>query len=134
MTGVVRGAYTDEKGIRWDTNGSDFEGELTKRSEWLGAWRKRYMILKGSKLFFATSPTAAPHGMIDLVDCEDVGSHNQGSDTFLIRCKSRDWPLRASTIHQRDAWIHVIEKAIQKHSSICAMRTTDESHEPKTTS
>jgi hypothetical protein len=28
-------------------------GWLTKQSSWLKEWRRRYFILKGSKLFFA---------------------------------------------------------------------------------
>lgn len=32
----VRGAYIDEKGVRWDTNDADFEGYLTKKSKWMG--------------------------------------------------------------------------------------------------
>jgi hypothetical protein len=47
-----RGAYVDKIGVRWDTNDPDYEGWLTKKSKWLGEWRRRYFILKGSKLFF----------------------------------------------------------------------------------
>ena len=28
-----RGAFVDKKGVRWDTNESDFEGWLTKKSK-----------------------------------------------------------------------------------------------------
>ena len=31
-----RGAFVDNKGIRWDTNNADFEGYLTKKSKWMG--------------------------------------------------------------------------------------------------
>ena len=50
---MSRGAFTDERGVRWDANNGDYEGYLYKKSQWLGEWRKRYFILKGSKLFFA---------------------------------------------------------------------------------
>ena len=30
--GTIRGAYVDEKGVRWDTNDADFEGYLSKQS------------------------------------------------------------------------------------------------------
>jgi hypothetical protein len=71
----MRGAYFDPNtNIRYDTNGADFEGKaclgrrlnklgsdiqvslagwLTKQSSWLKDWRRRYFILKGSKLFFS---------------------------------------------------------------------------------
>ena len=48
-----RPAFVDQNGIRYDTNNPDFEGWLTKQSAWLKDWRRRYFILKGSKLFFA---------------------------------------------------------------------------------
>lgn len=41
---------------------SNFAGWLTKQSVWLKDWRRRYFILKGSKLFFSKSQFAAPHG------------------------------------------------------------------------
>ena len=31
----LRGAYLDSKGVRWDTNNADFEGELMKQSRWV---------------------------------------------------------------------------------------------------
>lgn len=65
----MRGAYVDAKGVRWDTNDADFEGYLSKQSKWVKEWRKRYFVLKGSKLFFCKSQYAAPHGILDLVDC-----------------------------------------------------------------
>jgi hypothetical protein len=61
-----RGAYVDAKGVRWDTNDADFEGYLYKQSRWVRGecilnlflspsieWRKRFLILKGSKIFFS---------------------------------------------------------------------------------
>ena len=68
----MRGAFVDSRGCRWDTNQGDFEGWLSKRSRWISQWRKRYFILKGSKLFFAKDSSCAPHGVIDLVDCVSV--------------------------------------------------------------
>ena len=37
-------------------------------------WRRRFFILKGSRLFFAKTPYEAPHGMIDLSRCTTVKS------------------------------------------------------------
>ncbi len=36
--------------------------------------RRRFFILKGSRLFFAKTPYEAPHGMIDLSRCTTVKS------------------------------------------------------------
>ena len=38
---------------QYDCNNPEFSGYLTKQSAWLKDWRRRYFILKGSKLFFA---------------------------------------------------------------------------------
>ena len=37
-------------------------------------WRRRFFILKGSRLFFAKNPHDLPHGMIDLSRCTTVKS------------------------------------------------------------
>jgi hypothetical protein len=50
---MQRGGFVDSKGVRWDPNNSDYEGFLSKKSRWMGEWRKRYFILKGSKLFYS---------------------------------------------------------------------------------
>ena len=44
----------------------DFKGYLTKQSAWLKEWRKRYFVLKENQLHFMKTPTAEPHGTIDL--------------------------------------------------------------------
>lgn len=35
MNSSQRGAFVDNKGVRWDTNDSDFEGFLGKQSRWV---------------------------------------------------------------------------------------------------
>ena len=67
---MSRGAFVDPKGVRWDTNDADYEGYLCKQSRWVRGtkiltthfnikiwayeeWRKRYFILKGSKVFYS---------------------------------------------------------------------------------
>ncbi|CAM9283417.1 unnamed protein product, partial [Phaeothamnion confervicola] len=66
-----------------DCNNPDFAGWLTKQSTWLKDWRRRFFILKGSKLYFAkvshtSSEYAAPHGMIDLSSCMTVSHSLRG--------------------------------------------------------
>ena len=61
-------------GMRYDTNNGSYEGWLTKQSEWLKDWRRRWFVLKGDKLFFAKSSFSAPHGMVDLSMCQTVKS------------------------------------------------------------
>ena len=61
-------------GMRYDTNNGSYEGWLTKQSEWLKDWRRRWFILKGDKLFFAKSNFSVPHGMVDLSMCQTVKS------------------------------------------------------------
>ena len=35
MAAALRGAFCDDKGVRWDTNDADFEGFLHKKSRWV---------------------------------------------------------------------------------------------------
>mmetsp|Transcript_19663 Transcript_19663/g.41263 ORF Transcript_19663/g.41263 Transcript_19663/m.41263 type:complete len:105 (+) Transcript_19663:69-383(+) len=75
MSRLSRPPYIDAAtGVAYDTDKAEFEGYLTKQSMWLRDWRRRYFILKGSRLFFAKTPHEAPHGMIDLSRCTTVKS------------------------------------------------------------
>mmetsp|Transcript_15611 Transcript_15611/g.26021 ORF Transcript_15611/g.26021 Transcript_15611/m.26021 type:complete len:154 (-) Transcript_15611:235-696(-) len=120
MAAALRGAFVDEKGVRWDTNDADFEGFLYKKSRWVREWRKRYFILKGSKIFYAKTTSAAPHGMIDLVDCvsvkADVGSKKPSALEVVTRdeCIS----MHAASDQEREGWLGAVGKAIVKHSSM----------------
>ena len=52
---TIRGAYIDQKGVRWDTNNADFEGYLMKQSYWVKGSILRiivYIVLKLFKLFY----------------------------------------------------------------------------------
>merc|ERR1719491_613042 len=60
--------------IIYDTDNAEYEGWLTKQSMWLKDWRRRYFLLKGSKLFFGKNEYTTPHGMIDLALCTTVKS------------------------------------------------------------
>ena len=96
----TRPPYLDiATGMRYDTSNGSYEGWLTKQSEWLKEWRRRWFILKGGgasanadslrsvavcpsltpfvfcwrlgdKLFFSKSQFSVPHGMIDLSLCQ----------------------------------------------------------------
>ena len=61
-------------GIRYDYSNPDYQGWLTKQSVWLKDWRRRYFVLKSSKLFFCKGESSVPHGMIDLASCMTVKS------------------------------------------------------------
>ena len=105
----------DAKGVRWDTNEADLEGVMSKKSKWLGEWRERYFILKGSKMFFTKSPNDAPHGIIDLVDCLSVEIVKQSYKEHTLEMIMRNdehFVLSATSKENRDAWIAAINRAI----------------------
>mmetsp|Transcript_23079 Transcript_23079/g.54694 ORF Transcript_23079/g.54694 Transcript_23079/m.54694 type:complete len:160 (+) Transcript_23079:162-641(+) len=106
--------------ICYDTDNSDYEGWLTKQSMWLKDWRRRYFILKGSKLFFAKSEYEAPHGMIDLSTCTtvksaDLKSHKRNS--FEISTAETTYLIYADTEKEKDDWIGSVGRAIVRCSS-----------------
>jgi len=119
---VVRGAYVDAKtSVRWDPNAADREGWLMKKSRWMGDWRERFFILKGSKLFFAKDEEAAPHGMIDLVDCisaKDAQDRAKRPHCLEIVLRDERFYLSAESEDNKTSWLSAILKCIQKHSSI----------------
>ena len=83
-------------------------------------WRRRYFILKGSKLFFAKSEYEAPHGMIDLSTCTtvksaDLKSHKRNS--FEISTAEQTYLIYADTEKEKDDWIGSVGRAIVRCSS-----------------
>lgn len=85
-------------------------------------WRKRYFILKGSKLFFGKGPGITPHGMIDLVDCVSVKKSAESSskkkNAIEINLKEDKFIVFASTEREKDEWIGQIGRAIVKNSGM----------------
>ncbi|GMI44049.1 hypothetical protein TrCOL_g5392 [Triparma columacea] len=120
-TNTTRPAYTDPStNIRYDCSNAEFEGWLTKQSAWLKDWRKRYFILKGSKLFFAKSASGVPHGMIDLATCTTVKSAElkaQKRNALEVSTSETTFLMYAGTDKEKDDWIGCIGKAIVRCSS-----------------
>uniref|UniRef100_A0A7S2LSC0 PH domain-containing protein n=1 Tax=Leptocylindrus danicus TaxID=163516 RepID=A0A7S2LSC0_9STRA len=106
--------------IRFDTDCAEFEGWLTKQSAWVKDWRRRYFILKGSKLFFAKTGTSAPHGMIDLSTCTTVKSADvktRKNNSFEISTHDTTFFLYADNEKEKDDWIGNVGRAIVRCSS-----------------
>lgn len=127
-----RGAYVDEKGVRWDPNNADFEGTIMKQSKWIGEWRKRYLVLKGSKLFFAKSESGAPHGVIDLIDCLSLKPHDPTSgsgkkkSSFEICLKNEKFVLTANSEKEKDVWLAKLRKVVLELSGVFTQDTPSE--------
>ena len=121
-TNISRPAFVDKSGIRWDTNSSEYEGWLTKKSKWLGSWRRRYFVLKGAKLFYGESPTDSPHGIIDLIDCKSVAktSDPKAKKNFGFDiCYKHDEFICINADNERDKteWAGRLDRSIKKYSS-----------------
>lgn len=121
MSRLIRPPYVDPTtNICYDTDSPEFEGWITKQSMWLKDWRRRYFILKGSKLFFAKTPHSAPHGMIDLAQCTTVKSADLKSrkiNSFEISTPDTTYLLYADTEKEKDDWIGSVGRAIVRCSS-----------------
>lgn len=48
-------------GFKLETTNADFEGWIVKQSTWRKEWRRRYMLLKGTTLFFSKDEASVPH-------------------------------------------------------------------------
>ena len=48
-------------GFKLETTDADFEGWIVKQSTWRKEWRRRYMMLKGTTLFFSKDERSVPH-------------------------------------------------------------------------
>jgi hypothetical protein len=82
-------------------------------------WRRRYCILKGSKLFFGRNEYQAPHDMVDLASCTTVKSADLKSKkrhSFEISTPETCFLLYADTESEKDDWIGRVGKAIVRCS------------------
>jgi hypothetical protein len=83
-------------------------------------WRRRYFLLKGSKLFYSKNEWSPPHGMIDLAHCTTVKSADLKSKkrhSFEISTPEITYLLYADTEQEKDDWIGRVGKAIVRCSS-----------------
>jgi len=116
-----RKAFTDpQTGIKYETTNPEFQGWLTKQSSWLKEWRRRYFILKGSKLFFCKTESGAPHGMIDLAHCMTVKSAElkaQKRNALEVSTPDTTFLMYADSEKEKDDWIGAIGRAIVRCSS-----------------
>lgn len=64
---------SSEGALASPTGAAAHEGFLSKRSEWLGVWRRRYFKLYmgagGPRLYYMKDQDSPPHGVIDLRTC-----------------------------------------------------------------
>ena len=124
MASPIRfGAFVDKNNVRWDPNEPDKEGFLSKKSRWVGDWRERFFVLKGSKLFFFKTGTdrEAPHGMINLVDClsaKTADDKAKRAHSLELVLKDERFFLSADSAVQAAWWLESIKKSIEKHSSV----------------
>lgn len=118
---MQRPQYRDPKtNDTYDTNNPNFEGWLTKQSVWLKDWRRRYFVLKGSKLFFAKSTYSEPHGMIDLKSCISVKSAEikvGKKNSLEVSSADTTFFMYADTEKEKDEWIGAVGRAIVQSSS-----------------
>jgi len=118
---LARPPYVDPNtNIIYECDNPEYQGWLTKQSMWLKDWRRRFFLLKGSKLFYAKNEYSPPHGMIDLAQCTTVKSADLKSKkrhSFEISTPEITFLLYADTEQEKDDWIGRVGKAIVRCSS-----------------
>ena len=115
---LLRHPYIDPNtGLSLDTNHPTREGPMSKQSDWIKEWRKRYFILKDSRLFFSKGRFVHPHGVIDLTESRGVSAKRRTDSPtrgyeFEVKTKGETWNLRCATSEDRDGWVNEIHFAI----------------------
>jgi hypothetical protein len=112
--------FVDDAGVVHDISSPNFEGWLTKQSAWLKDWRRRYFLLKGSKLYFSKSPSQSPHGIIDLSQCMTVKSAElKAGKKHAIEVSTLETTffMYADSEKEKDDWIGAIGRAIVQASA-----------------
>jgi len=89
---------------------------LTKRSKWLLQWRRRYFILKGSKIFFAKDGSSPPHGMINIVDCISVEELKDPwrKNCMKITLRDEEFLVFSDSVEIMNHWIRLIKRFLFK--------------------
>ena len=108
---VFAAANVDRVVAGADLTNPDFEGYLVKKSAWLGEWRKRYFVLKGTKLYYAKNRGEAPHGVIDLKGCFSLKSAEDAAkkpNCFEIGVPDGTYYMYAETEREQDDWMSKI--------------------------
>ncbi len=84
-------------------------GFLSKRSEWLRIWRKRYFKLYvgagGPRLYYMKDAESPPHGMIDLRSCLTVKTADEKTGkqhSFEVATGEQVFFMCADTAAQKD--------------------------------
>jgi len=118
---MQRPPYEDPTtGQTYDCSNPSTAGWLTKQSAWLRDWRRRYFILKGSKLFFAKSEFTKPHGMIDLSTCMTVKSAELKAgkkNAIEVSTTETTFYMYADNEKEKDEWIGAIGRSIVQASA-----------------
>jgi len=102
-----------------DLSDPDYEGYLVKRSTWLGEWRKRYFVLKGTKLYFSKGKGGVPHGVIDLKGCFSLKSAEDVAkkpNCFEIGVPDGVYYMYAESEREKDEWMSKIGESTTKAS------------------
>ena len=95
------------------------EGYLTKRSEWIQDWRRRYFKLIRSQLSFMKTPAGPAHGVIDLRHCLTVKSAEEKTGkkfAFEVATSENTYFLFAESDEDKDDWIGKVGRAIVDNS------------------
>ncbi len=100
------------------------QGFLSKRSEWLGAWRTRFFKLfvgaGGPRLYFMKDADSPPHGMIDLRYCLTVKTADEKTGkqhSFEVATGDQVFFMCAESAAQKDevSDAHVVLRAACAH-------------------
>ena len=114
-----RPPFIDSAGVSHNTSSPcTKEGWLMKESKWLKEWRRRYFVLKDSKLFFFKDEYSSPHGMVDLSNDAIVrDTYIDGGKEFGFEIKTKDehFEMHADSESEREEWIALINHAIASH-------------------
>jgi len=122
-----RAPSDDMEAILAKTNAKDLQdndkaGFLQKRSMYKHAWKSRYLVLKGNRLFSSKKINEKPTGAM-LIDVNTMISQPQDgeaektlserSHSFQIKDSSGlVWPLAAESDKDRDEWLSAIQTVI----------------------
>lgn len=108
---------------------STCEGFLTKQSQWLKQWRRRYFYLFGNQLYFCAKKGDKPHGVVDLSLCLTVKSADLKTSkrhSFEVSTPTDTYLLFADDEAGKDEWIGAIGKAIVQNSTRSYIRDAEE--------
>ena len=107
----------------WDVEKSELSGTLSKWTNYIHGWQKRFIAVKDGSLVYYKSESETDFGCRGAISLNKavVSKHELDELRFDISVGDCSWYLRAASLEEREKWTGVLEsfkkevKSVHRH-------------------